>query len=284
MYREVETEEYVKELNLSFRKYLQTIQGSGGIQLVAVLDGRIYGNLKIKGKNEYSCYYPSSLVKGAEYRNGDYIYRYKQVFDGISWNDTDEDKWGIKLVDEDTGSLPCTTINDIEIITEPVAATGNYVVSRTPMNIGSAIPNDVNVRSTAALAMADWQDIIGTTGATRPFYLKHILNSSDEIEESYVEFVVTAEMAAANEGMVAGTYTLKGGDSGAAFTENMNTIKTAFDYANHSSRCGGNQTSNILCSVDGLLVRTFLSGNVFAYGDGYYCFVNSDGSSYCVPE
>ena len=167
------------------------------------------------------------------------------------------------------------------IVPQPAATTTGYVVSTTTMNIGSAIPNGVNVRSTAASAMADWTAITGNS-TTYPFYLKQVLNGSDEIEESYVEFIVSAEMAAENEGMVAGTYTLKGGDSGAAFTENMNTMKTAFDYTNHSSRCDGNQTSYFNCSVSGLYADAYSNGGVLARGGGYGCSVISDASSSCA--
>ncbi len=159
--------------------------------------------------------------------------------------------------------------------------TTKYVVSNTMMNIGSALPSGVNGRSTPELAMADWASIIGTPGATRPFYLRHVLNNSNEIEESYVEFVVTEDMANANSGMVAGTYSLKGGDSGASYTTNIDTIKAAFGYSTNPSRCtsGGTYFS---CSVSGLDAYVIGSGYVYAYDPGYYyCTVDSGGSSRC---
>ena len=159
------------------------------------------------------------------------------------------------------------------------SGTTKYVVSETPMNIGSTLPNGVNGRDTAALAMADWESIIGTSGATRPFYLKHILNGSNEIEESYVEFVVTSDMVTANPGMVAGTYTLKGGDYGASYTSNVNTIKAAFGYSSYPSRCTDN-TTNFYCSVSGLKAYAGES-HVNAIGDSAECSVYDDGSSNC---
>ena len=156
-----------------------------------------------------------------------------------------------------------------------------YVVSGTTMNIGSPLPNGVNGRSTPELAMQDWASIIGTPGATRPFYLRHVLNSFNEIEESYVEFVVTEDMANANSGMVAGTYSLKGGDYGASYTSNVNKIKAAFGYSTDPSRCT-DEGSSFYCSVSGFDASASDDGSVGAYGTGYYyCYVHDDGFSGC---
>ena len=155
--------------------------------------------------------------------------------------------------------------------------TETYVVSTAEMNIGSSLPNGVNGRDTAALAMNDW---VAIAGSTRPFYLKHILNGSNEIEESYVEFVVTSDMVTANPGMVAGTYTLKGGDYGASYTSNVNTIKAAFGYSSYPSRCTDN-TISFSCSVSGLAAITYDDGSVRAGGGSYRCDVGGDGSSSC---
>ena len=156
-----------------------------------------------------------------------------------------------------------------------------YVVSDTDMNIGNPLPSGVNGRSTPELAMADWASIIGTPGETRPFYLRHVLNSNDEIEDSYVEFVVTEDMTNANSGMVAGTYSLKGEDSGASYTTNVDTIKAAFGYSTNPSRCTDYGTY-FRCSVSGLRASAFSDGTVSASGaDGYNCYMNPDGSSSC---
>ena len=159
--------------------------------------------------------------------------------------------------------------------------TETYVVSRKTMNIGSTLPNGVNGRSTPELAMADWASIIGTSGATRPFYLKHILNSSNKIKESYVEFVVTEDMANANSGMVAGTYSLKGGDSGASYETNVDTIKAAFGYSTNPGRCTSG-SNYFHCSVSGLAANVVDDGYVYV-GDSYYiCYINNNNSSFCV--
>jgi len=158
--------------------------------------------------------------------------------------------------------------------------TETYVVSKTTMNRGSALPNGVNGRSTPELAMQDWSSI-GNGGATRPFYLRHVLNNSNEIEESYVEFVVTEDMANANPGMVAGTYSLRGGDSGASYATNVDTIKAAFGYSTNPSRCT-DEVTYFSCTVSDLYAYAGDNGNVRA-GDNesYYCSVGSGGSSYC---
>ena len=159
-----------------------------------------------------------------------------------------------------------------------------YVVTTTTMNIGSALRNGVNGRSTPKLAMADWASIIGIPGSTKPYYLRYVLNSSNEIEESYVEFVVTEDMANANSGMVTGTYSLKGGDSGASYTTNVDTIKVAFGYSTNPSRCTSG-SNYFRCSVSGLGASAYDGGGVRADGtDYYYCNVSGDGSSRCHGE
>ena len=132
-----------------------------------------------------------------------------------------------------------------------------------------------------------------------PFYLKHKIENGI-VTESYVEFVVTEEMAQANTGMVAGTYTLRGEKT---YDEDTNTwlvdesyispyyetnkeaIKTAFGYATNPSRCsesGTGRSSNFYCSVSGLYADSNAGGYVGA-GDagGSSCYVNYYGRSYC---
>ena len=132
-----------------------------------------------------------------------------------------------------------------------------------------------------------------------PFYLKHKLENGI-VTERYVEFVVTPEMAAANTGMVAGTYTLRGEktyDSDTStwlvgedyispyYEANKETIKTAFGYSTNPSRCiesGTGHSSNFRCGVSGLGADFYASGSVFAGGnDGSSCNVYCDGSSGC---
>ena len=132
-----------------------------------------------------------------------------------------------------------------------------------------------------------------------PFYLKHKIENGI-VTESYVEFVVTPEIAQANVGMVAGTYTLRGEKTydddtntwlvdenyiSPYYEANKEAIKTAFGYATNPSRCIESSTgrsSDLLCRVSGLPAGSGASGNVAAYGtNGSSCYVNYDGSSYC---
>ena len=132
-----------------------------------------------------------------------------------------------------------------------------------------------------------------------PFYLKHKIENGI-VTESYVEFVVTEEMAQANTGMVAGTYTLRGEktyDSDTStwlvdesyispyYEANKEVIKTAFGYATNSSRCsesGTGRSSDFHCSVSGLDAYSSASGYVYASDTGGSgCGVTNNGHSYC---
>ena len=156
--------------------------------------------------------------------------------------------------------------------------TTKYVVSSTTMNIGSTLPNGVNGRNTAVSAMNDW---IALAGSTKPFYLKHVLNNSNnKIEESYVGFIVTSDMVTSNPGMIEGTYTLRGGDSGLNYTANVNTIKAAFGYDIYPSRCN-DSTTYFSCQVQAIHTEVHTNGKVTAYDQSYNCTVNSNGSSKC---
>ena len=90
-------------------------------------------------------------------------------------------------------------------------------------------------------------------------------------------FVVTPEMAGANSGMTAGTYYLKGGDNGAAYTTNKATLTTAFG----SSNCTDN-SSDFVCIVSGLNAGAGTNGIVYAHGGaGADCHVINGGTSDC---
>ena len=110
----------------------------------------------------------------------------------------------------------------------------------------------------------------------KTFYLKHTI-VNDIVTESYVEFVVTPTMAQANSGMKAGTYYLKGGDNGAAYTTNKATLTTAFGSGN----CTDN-SSDFACSVSGLRAYAYSDGGVrAAVVAGAACSVGIDGASTC---
>ncbi len=143
----------------------------------------------------------------------------------------------------------------------------------------------------AAIASASSQDL--------PFYLKHKIEN-EIVTESYVEFVVTEEMAQSNTGMVAGTYTLRGEktyDSDTStwlvdrnyispyYEVNKEALKTAFGYVTNTSRCsetGTGRGSDFACSVSGLYARSGANGGLYA-GDpaSSNCAAGNTGDSYC---
>ena len=122
------------------------------------------------------------------------------------------------------------------------------------------------------------------------YYLKHkIVN--DIATESYVEFVVTPEMASSNSEMTAGTYTLRGagatsnGSGGynndsPYYTANVNVLKRAF--GENSGYCGDfTSSSYVSCRVSGLHTNVFSDGDVNAGAVSAHCYVTPVGDSGC---
>ena len=200
-----------------------------------------------------------------------------------------------------------------------------YVVSETGMSIGQPIPHGVTVRSTPALAMADWAHIPGATG-TKPVYLKLNIEKGEEpiqgwfacstsdsedcgkpydsesectgdienaieagninegdyecsamvspdiIKEGYVEFVVTPEMAQANAGMTAGTYSLRNGIDESSLTTkpiyeaNKAVLLSAFG----STNCTDN-TINFRCDATDLSAAIHHVGSINVYKGSDHC-------------
>ncbi len=145
-----------------------------------------------------------------------------------------------------------------------------------------------------------------TGNKDRPYYLKHT-SVNNIVTESYVEFIITEEMAQANPGMVAGTYTLRGAggtncvwdnnnikwncDSYSPYYEaNVNTIKTAFGYSTHPERCSTygqaeSGTLSFIFSASRLYSLSNLDGTVGTSepyaGEELFCEVKVDGLSGC---
>ena len=159
---------------------------------------------------------------------------------------------------------------------------GSYSVTKLRLYINSRIYSSVMVRSTPAEAMADWQDIIGTPGETRPFYLKHTLENNI-IKENYIGFVITREMAAANSGMKAGTYSIRGGvvEMNLAEKPIYEVNKTVLLKAFGSSNCTESDLS-LSCSVSGLGGSVSPTGFIVVGEPGSHgCAINSDASTNC---
>ncbi len=174
---------------------------------------------------------------------------------------------------------------DSTAIATPVGV-ARFTVSDTRTYVGQAIPNGVNARLTPMEAMADWSDILGTSGQTRPFYLKHLM-SNDIIVETYVEFVISPEMAATNSGAVAGTYAIKPGSTRAGYDATKELLLSAFGSSNctyHDS----STSANIGCSVPEVGTWVAFDNNNFSVSvdDRSECTCNAsiNGVSYCKIE
>lgn len=144
---------------------------------------------------------------------------------------------------------------------EECVTTSVYAVSKIYMYSGKAIPSGVNVRTTPSKAMADWSDIIRVPANV---FLKHKL-VANKISESYVGFVITDETAKANDGIVAGTYYLKGGTG--TYSSNVDLVKKIFDYDNHSDRCYSideTDYEDFACKIDDIVVY-ITNGRVEVY-------------------
>ncbi len=182
--------------------------------------------------------------------------------------------------------------------------------------LGQTMPNGITEYNTPALAMAALKTA-GGGSTDYPFFLRHKKDDgtlwcatdgtnnycfyqtqtecnngvsmfgngfscqqstyTNGVSESYVGFVVTPTMASANTGMTAGTYYLKGGDSGRAYNENKATLLSAFG----SSNCT-DYSSNFDCSVSGLNAHANSYGRVRVNDDaGSNCIVDRYGISFC---
>jgi len=70
---------------------------------------------------ERKCHYEGNLLTGAEFVDGQYVYRYRQRGEVTNWKgDSSADGWGVKLKDKDDTSPVttklCTSINDKPIV------------------------------------------------------------------------------------------------------------------------------------------------------------------------
>ena len=112
----------------------------------------------------------------------------------------------------------------------------------TVTKIGQNISNDIRIYNTQTEIMNAWKNYTNDQ-KIRPFYLKHKLNGNSEIEESYVEFVVTEEIAETNPGMVVGTYALRGGvdesnlQDKKVFNANIDILKSALSNMIINNNC-----------------------------------------------
>ena len=93
------------------------------IKAINVYNIPINSGVKVLGTKETLCKTNETLVQGLEYKinsNGQYVYRYKQAWNGSQWNNIDADGWGVKLVDpnstDDVTETLCSKVNDKPIV------------------------------------------------------------------------------------------------------------------------------------------------------------------------
>ena len=185
--------------------------------------------------------------------------------------------------------------------------------------IGQAIPANVATNyqfGTPAEAMASWVNVQGV-GASRPFYLKHLVENG-VITESYVEFVIDtalktqltaacngdSECEASIAALTEDTFTLRGLDTwditnnqckaqyddgngncvSPYYLDNAKEIYRAFGATN----CGSNpndanfSSSSFGCSVAGLNAYATAYGTVYVNdGSAFDCSTGDEDSSTC---
>ena len=227
--------------------------------------------------------------------------------------------------DDDPSILPSSSTSlafDIEIEATQApkrtpVETGNFVVDTNFIGIGETIPEWVNVRNTPEEAMADWQYVLEEPGATRPIYLKLVLNESDEIEEQYVGFVITDALKAQwkenncsgdidcetkIDNLVNGTYYLKASiyeysedipeeekeSEWPIYYANKNVLKNAFNYTAQPDlfyEYTSDNTYHFGASVDVLSVEIYVNGDI-TVGDTIVGMANkcTCGGSECHCE
>ena len=105
------------------------------------------------------------------------------------------------------------------------------------------------------------------------------------VDEAYVEFIITETLASTNHGLHPGTYSLKGGDGGAAYTTNIEVMETAFD----STKCAYNIYSdpkpNYTCDFNAYrFVYADGEGSIDVGYGGLWCLISSNGESYCYSD
>lgn len=160
----------------------------------------------------------------------------------------------------------------------PSDAQGNYVIT-----LGSPLSSFITTYNTPEDALAALKASLGGN-TDYPYFLKHIVTNN--VVQSFIGFVITPDMAAANPGMVAGTYYLRGGVSSLSLLEsNAKIIYDAFGGVGCDVDGGIGVSPYVTkpiyefyCSVSGLKIAIDYSGQVFA-GDYDYtstmCFINT---------
>jgi len=116
-------------------------------------------NIVVGKVKPHPCTFDGELVQGAEFRDGDFIYRYKQEYYEdesdwkLKWRNIDEDGWGVIHKDVDSevegeiAPVMCTTINDKPIVS--MSYTFYYMPMITKLDVSNIdTSNVVNMNNT----------------------------------------------------------------------------------------------------------------------------------------
>ncbi len=148
---------------------------------------------------------------------------------------------------------------------------------------GNPILDTITLYDTPEAAMADYSNT--------PFCLKHHL-INNMVEESFLLFVITPEMAEENPNYTAGTYILRGGinevesASKPVYESNIEVLKQAFSEDNNNCTdltspdgVNCNESLNVSVNPNGTVsIYTHVDGDI---NDVIFCAVDQDGDSNC---
>ncbi len=144
-----------------------------------------------------------------------------------------------------------------------------YTASDTELEIGEPIPTGVDTFDT-------YQEAISFLGY--PIFNSHVIDNG-VVSESYVGFEITSAVASLNQGVTAGVYFLKGGDSGTAFQDNVGVLQSAFGTS--STYCSGD-SSSYDCQLGDYYYSANDEGIVMAISPSPYCAVTEGGFAACI--
>lgn len=161
-----------------------------------------------------------------------------------------------------TGTKYTTTINDNGEST---------IVIRE----GEEIDNSINLFDNSDQAMENFKKLSGNVD--RPFCLKEVIEENI-IKESYIEFVITEELAKANKNMTIGSYSLTGVGNDSFYDANKKILETAFGTNNCVI-----SDSSIICTVNDLKGEAYTSGNIYIGDKKYECMIFL-GASQCYEK
>ena len=239
--------------------------------------------IQLSGRNNIDYYVKISKAgKVVQLYVTDGTYQYTYDGEELLINEINDVKEIARLSDSEIIS-----IDDI-VANAPITMYGVYTQANE-LHLNQPLPQTTILHQTPNEAMADWETIIGTPGATMPFYLKHIIQNNI-VTKSYLIFIVSEQLASENPGMKAGTYEFIGGysyDDYETIYHNRDMMYDIFDYEHYPSRCY-DDSSGDHCFVPGLHVDVYNLGtyasNLKTYDNAKECIIYYTGNSYCVDR